>query len=599
MKKYLFIGLLLHLQSFGQDFQEKKELRRLFTLQPTASVLNQIALNLNYLNELDSSMAFSKKAFVMASRQKNAEETTKADLNIAIILQKNGRYLEATEYYEKAIKSAPNDSLLAMCYHFLGTCYKDQSILDKTLETQQKALVIAQERGLKDIQIRCLNTQGLTFLRQNRYYTKALKVFKEALLIANQLHNDLHISILHKNIGWVHLLWHEEKTGLAHLNKAIAIQQSSNEARVHQNLFYSYIVLVQYYTTVKKDYPQSNLYALKALDLSEKAHWIEENSDVYHYLYLNAKSLGNIEEAMQYLEKYQFLSEKLNEDKLRIEKAIAEEKLKSSTLELENKRKEDQRNGLLIGLLIALSAGFLIFQLYTTIRKQNRKIEGINHNLEIKVQERTAELQQAYNEIKEAMLRGQTLERKRVAADLHDNLGSMLSAVGVSMEVVNETGLSEHEQLIFTNIKKQLDEAYREVRLLSHNLQPAELEKEGLYNALELLAEKINGMGKIKLELDLEVLTPQSRAIEFSLYSICLEAINNIIKHSKASLAKIAFERTDKQLIMKITDNGIGFKADGKNGVGLQNIQSRVEQIGGQMTVNSVNGTVIEIRVYS
>ena len=240
----------------------------------------------------------------------------------------------------------------------------------------------------------------------------------------------------------------------------------------------------------------------------------------------------------------------------------------------------------------------MIFRLYYLNRKKNQEIEEINQSLEKKVEVRTQELQTAYDEIKDAIMRGQTLERKRVATDLHDNLGSLLSAIGLSTETMDESKLSDKEKKIFENIKSQIKEAYQDVRLFSHNLQPAELEKEGLYQALEVLANKINSLNKIHLELDLESLIPKPQNVEFNLYSICLEAINNILKHSNATKAKIAFEQDNGGLIMRISDNGIGLKNIDAGGTGFRNIQSRVEQLGGELRVNSdEKGVVIEVKI--
>ncbi len=250
--------------------------------------------------------------------------------------------------------------------------------------------------------------------------------------------------------------------------------------------------------------------------------------------------------------------------------------------------------------LILLIGTALIFRLYYLNRKKNQVIEEINQTLEKKVEVRTQELQTAYDEIKDAMMRGQTLERKRVAADLHDNLGSLLSAIGLSTETLDESKLSDKEKKIFENIKSQIKEAYQDVRLFSHNLQPAELEKEGLYQALEVLAQKINSLNKIHLELDLESLTPKTQNVEFNLYSICLEAINNILKHSDATEAKIAFEQANGGLIMKISDNGIGLKNNDTGGTGFRNIQSRVDQLGGELQIQSNDrGVVLEIQIFS
>lgn len=596
MNKIVFIFLLLPIISFSQRFQEEIELESLYKMPPSANIYNEIAKNLNYLNLLDSSQNASKKAIQLAIKEKNNEELSRGHLNSAIVFQKKGRYFEATDCFTSAIKLSKNDSVVAYAYHLLGTCYKDQNLLDKGIENINKALKIAKKRNLRILMALCLNSEGLTIFRRNNYYNKALAKFYEALAVANQTDDDYIKSAINKNIGWVHLLWHEEKEGLEYVNKAIEIQTKSNKSQVRQGLFYSYMVLIHFYHLVKKDYKLANQYCEKAIKIAEKNSWFEEQSGVYHYFYLGYKALNNPQKALEYHEKYQKIVEQLNEDKILTQKAIFEERNINDGLTSENQRQEIQRNWLLFSLLITIIGSLIIYRLYRLNVKKNREIAEINQNLEQKVADRTKELQAAIEEIKGAMMRGQTLERKRVAADLHDNLGSLISALSISMEAVDESHLSVKEQTIFKNIRNQLNEAHQEVRMLSHNLQPAELEKEGLYNALELLATKINSLNKINLELDLEQLIPQSQNIEFNLYSICLEAINNILKHANASKASIVFKNINNQLLMRVSDNGIGFKNEQLNGFGLKNIQSRVEQMGGKLKIDSnENGTVLAV----
>jgi signal transduction histidine kinase len=112
------------------------------------------------------------------------------------------------------------------------------------------------------------------------------------------------------------------------------------------------------------------------------------------------------------------------------------------------------------------------------------------------------------------------------------------------------------------------------------------------------LAEKINMTCKIKISLDLEALIPLSKEIEFNLYSICLELTNNILKHSEGSKAHISFiQIANNQLLMVVKDNGRGIDLYDKKGFGLQNIEHRLEQIGGEMSMKFDDGTVYEILV--
>lgn len=264
----------------------------------------------------------------------------------------------------------------------------------------------------------------------------------------------------------------------------------------------------------------------------------------------------------------------------------------------------------------ALAGGFLMLLLFSgilywrnsLIRRQRAQIELLNVGLEDKVHQRTAQLERANDqlraknrEIEEALLRGQTLERKRVAADLHDNLGGLISAIRMSLSALNPTHLNEREQQVYQNLLHMTKEAYAEVRHLSHNLQPEELEKEGLAQALGRLFDKLNQNQLVRFKVETTELPRLDKNVEFHLYSICLELCNNILKHSGATEATIQFRRFEHELNMIVKDNGRGMETGPNSdvipepkvmaGMGLRNIQARTEAMQGRLEIYSELGS--------
>jgi signal transduction histidine kinase len=268
---------------------------------------------------------------------------------------------------------------------------------------------------------------------------------------------------------------------------------------------------------------------------------------------------------------------------------------------------------LLGGLLVLL---LLLGSMYRTMRvvmRQRAEIETLNVGLEDKVRARTAELEAANTQlraknrdIEDALLRGQTQERKRVAADLHDNLGGLISAIKMSLTALNPSHLSDREQQVYDNLLNMTKEAYAEVRYLSHNMQPDELEKQGLVQALRRLVQKLNDTQSVAFSIKTEKLVPLGKTAEFHLYSICLELCNNILKHAGATEAYIEFrclgqssDRDDEpchELAMIVRDNGRGMETVptsetiAESGMGLRNIQARTEAMHGQLEVYSELG---------
>ena len=243
----------------------------------------------------------------------------------------------------------------------------------------------------------------------------------------------------------------------------------------------------------------------------------------------------------------------------------------AKNLLLEN---EKQKTLLLIVLLASalsiLAVGYSLF-----LRNKNKEL--INKN----------------NEIQEALLKGQTIERKRVASELHDNVGSLLSAVRVSLLTLNRQKLPTHDQKVFSQIQTMVEGACNEVRLISHNLLPEELEKYGLQTALEKMFERLNFSTRIEFTLNTKGLKEMqenhlsiNRKASFHIYSICLELINNILKHSKASDAALTFRRNGETIELFMRDNGVGLSKEQQEN-GFKNIRERVDALKGKLMIAS------------
>jgi signal transduction histidine kinase len=243
---------------------------------------------------------------------------------------------------------------------------------------------------------------------------------------------------------------------------------------------------------------------------------------------------------------------------------------------------------------ICFSLSLFIFPIVITIILA-RDFTNTSKSLTLKlaeVQQLSLEKQEALQkqnaELQTALLQGQTIERKRVAADLHDSLGSTMSSLIYTVNAIDTKNLDEQEQKVYLHLKQMLDTAYNEIRLLSYNLLPEEFEKQGLAEALRYFVRKINQTKTIQFDLSID---PQlgrlSPKIEFELYSICLELINNILKHAHATQASIALAREKNKVQLTIADNGRGFFDNSSDGKGIKNVKARVESLNGTWKYDS------------
>jgi signal transduction histidine kinase len=203
-----------------------------------------------------------------------------------------------------------------------------------------------------------------------------------------------------------------------------------------------------------------------------------------------------------------------------------------------------------------------------------------------------------------AVLEAEETERQRIAKDLHDGIGQMLSAVKLNLSSVqHRITIDEKENLLFQNAITLVDDSVKEVRSISHNMMPNMLIKKGLANAVRDFIDKLSGT---TLKIDLEI-TGMNERLETSLESIIFrvlqELVNNIIKHANANHITLQLLRFENELTIMIEDNGVGFNVDetlnSDKGIGLKNIISRIEFLKGNIHYDSTigKGTTVTIDI--
>lgn len=202
-----------------------------------------------------------------------------------------------------------------------------------------------------------------------------------------------------------------------------------------------------------------------------------------------------------------------------------------------------------------------------------------------------------------AAVEAEIQERSRIGRELHDGLGQMLSVARLNISVIQQKAAltPERRKELLESAILSVDKAFYELRDISRNLAPAVLMEKGLGNAINELTEQVNKSGRIKVHLETFGLHESvDNLIENTVYRAGQELLNNAIKHSNASEIFLQLVKNDSELTMIVEDNGIGFDAEKVlilNGGGLRNIRSRVENLGGNMFVDTMinRGTIITI----
>jgi signal transduction histidine kinase len=204
------------------------------------------------------------------------------------------------------------------------------------------------------------------------------------------------------------------------------------------------------------------------------------------------------------------------------------------------------------------------------------------------------------------LITAQEEERKRLARELHDELGQSLSGLAIHAEVVSKVIASNPSQAQeeLSLIRKQIGRTTDQMYELIMALRPSILDDLGLVAALQAHAERV--LNGTKFSLDAEELTTRlPAAIETSLYRIFQEALNNVVRHSSATQVWVRLARRDGEFFGEIKDNGRGFKLEethwkpgNPHGLGLLGMQERLAECGGRFEINTQPGAGTRLCIY-
>jgi NarL family two-component system sensor histidine kinase LiaS len=458
---------------------------------------------------------------------------------------------------------------------FIAESYSEYRQWDSAHINYQHALKIFTAMGDDSSRALCLENMGNMWRERDKIET-AVVHYDKAYAIFDSLNLESNMASVLESRGYMHVRLKQHEEAEKFYIRALALFQKSN------NLFGEIGVLNDmgnsYYWN--KKYDKAIEVCQRALKYSRQYHTTQQTNWAHQTLGRAYKEKNMYEEAIYYSENAYFLRRKIHDDYIRRQytmyQLMFENQQMDSAIQKRIIEQQEQVQRFLIGLtcLIVAFAAFLWYN--------NKKLRRKNA------------------EIQEAMAQGQALERKRVAAELHDHLGGTLASLNWYLFGIDKKSLPANDQKIYNRVHEMVNSAYKEVRSLSHNLLPAELEEQGLIVALARLTSKLNDNKNIVFHFDQNV--DQKRygtKTEFEIYSIVLELANNIVKHAHATTANISLNEVAKSIFLSVTDNGSGFDKSAKSGIGLSNVKNRVESLFGKIKFNEnfETGTRIEIEI--
>ncbi len=508
----------------------------------------------------------------------------RTELNLGRLYGDKGENVNALQHYLKALKTAEttNDKeSLAHVLKNIGVLYVSWKKLDEAFANYEKSEQLAREIGDKELIADCQNNKGIVY-EQKKEYAKALISYKNALELYTEKDIPGKISMALSNIAIVYKFQKNYPEAISYNFKAISIAEKQNDK---WNMAATYNNIGNLYGELG-DYNKAIEYCEKALKIAKEIDAGEIIESTYDSMAEAAVKAGDYKKAYEYQKLFSTaMNDFINKENTRqlSELNVKYETEKKQNLINNQKFEIRQKNNWLrfvaILFLISVIAAYLIYKNYR--HRQDRKLqEEIYRQKELEAK---------------ALFDGEQNERIRIARDLHDSVGQMLSLIKMNISAQEKNTESE-------KIQNLIDKAISEVRSISHNLIPEELNF-GLIPSLENLADKINATDKTKMELEIH---ENVRSVKFqkqnelSIYRIVQELLNNITKHSEATLIQLSVERSDDYVLFNIKDNGKGLDSDSianSSGIGWKNINARIHMMDGYLNIKSesLKGTEIEI----
>ncbi|HEX5025564.1 MAG TPA: ATP-binding protein [Agriterribacter sp.] len=533
---------------------------------------------------LDSAIIFYQKSDQPGAKKFEAG----AYSDIANRLKNQNDYKQALQYYLKGIdilEKAGLDAELVTVYCNVSTLFGDIREPAKQNEYAKKAVASAIKTGLRQKKFMAYIILANSYIMQDdnlsakKSIDSAGKNFDELTFINNA---DILFSY-HLVSAQVYKKMDQLDSAFSGFQKSLEVSEKYNYSygKAESQLQMGGVAIMQ------KKYDEAEIYLLAGIDEAKTINYFGILDDGYKYLSDLYAVTGRHKLAYEYFQKYKEVADSvLNLDSKKYlteleKKYESEKKDKQIILQQSQLQKRKMINYVLIG---SASAILIISLLSYRNYRQQQKLQ----------QQRIAELETLQQlTATEAVLKGEEQERTRLAKDLHDGLGGMLSGIKYSFNTMkgNLIMTPENNQA-FERSMDMLDSSIKEMRRVAHNMMPEALVKFGLDTALKDFCHEINQSGA--LQVSYQSIGLENAAIEqtvaITVYRIIQELLNNTMKHAAAKSAIVQVTKSNGRLSVTVEDDGKGFDTallKGVKGIGWSNIQNRVEFLKGDVDVQS------------
>lgn len=622
---FIVITFFLHGKCLCQPIYNLDSLENILKTEKTDTTILKAYIKI--LADLKNDQIEAKKIFAnwIINNSNNKSSLyiyVKAHELLALSYARVSDYGIATDLYNKAILISETNNfydLMSVSLNGLANVYKNLDQLPASITYYKKGLEIAEKNNfLEGIGLNKFGLAGT--IRVLKVSSDLSTINQDSLQLKFRYFND-GIKIWESLKDTIRLIRSNIQTGESYANYELFDSAFSKMARAKMYLSnpnFERYYLDYYFTSgkvyVRKATANNNNKAdlLKAIDylklsypLAIKYNELNYKMWYYDWMHISYKRLNDYKTAYEYKIQYDNLDDSLTGEENFKKIADVQHKFdnKKKENELLNTKAENKQKSNLNKILFGSAIGLILFSLFGYRSFKNKQ----------KISAQKQEIQkQTINELEkdkqlsaiDAMLQGQEEERSRIAKDLHDGLGGMLSGAKLSFINMKENlVLTPENATQFDKSLSMLDNTIADLRKVAHNLMPEALVKFGLQEAVRDFCNSIQSSSNLKVVYQpLGVQNKLSNTAEVFTYRIIQELVNNAVKHASATQIIVQLTTNNNKVGIAVEDDGKGFDVNAlanSKGAGMDNIKYRVQYFNGTIdTVTSAgNGTSVNIEL--
>jgi signal transduction histidine kinase len=479
----------------------------------------------------------------------------------------------------KSLKQLKANDLLYESYNILGILYNEREEYNKALEFHNKALAILEDKSLPaEFQYKAtsLNNMGYVYLNLKNY-KQAKNYFEKGLKEKNLFVEKPSLyAMLLDNLAYAKFKLKDTVEISSLFYKSLKIRDSLN---LTSGIIINKTHLSEYYYS-KKDTLNAILYAKEALALSRKTKRLRSILE-------SLKQMGIIDpkNASIYSKEYILINDSLHKAERKMGEKFSRIEYETDEIKVENTNLEGQNKKL---LLIFGSFIILVTLLYII---NNQKVKQRELLFMQQQQQANAEIYNLLINQQNAIEINSIEEKKRVARELHDGVLGRLFGVRINLDGLNKIQDESGTQMRL-NYLTELKNIEQDIREISHNLNREKSEL--INNFVAIVNNLFEEQKKTYPTKFLAYIDPAIKwdiidnTIKINIYRILQESLQNCNKYANASKIKVEFKKQNENIILKISDDGIGFDTNrAKKGIGLQNIKTRTIECEGTLEIKS------------